>query len=166
MLRDFYASSAGPGIEPIAAAFSMDKAGKLLLSSLALFKKTTLVGYVDNMQAVALTTLLGKKPFGDAEIALTGQKSTMSIRITQLKVKKRVNIVDDQPMFTLDISATGRIMDNRTQLDPSDPAVMEQLNGAFQETNHGSLPTALPYPANDLQNGLCRSWTNHLSQIP
>ncbi|CAN7188647.1 Ger(x)C family spore germination protein [Paenibacillus sp. LjRoot153] len=134
MLRSFYASSAAAGIEPIAAAFSKDKDGKILLSSVALFNKTTLVGYVDDMQAVALTSLLGKKPFGDVDVALPDQESKLSVRVSTLSAKKRVEVSsDEQPHFIMDIKATGRIMDNRSKLDPSDPAVMEKLNASFQE---------------------------------
>ncbi|WP_082595270.1 Ger(x)C family spore germination protein [Paenibacillus sp. Soil750] len=133
MLRNFYASSAATGIEPIAAAFSKDKDGKILLNSVALFNRTALVGYVDDMQAVALTSLLGKKPFGDVEVALPDQKNKLSVRVTTLNVKKRVEISGEQPHFIMDITATGRIMDNNSNLDPSDPAIMEKLNASFQE---------------------------------
>jgi spore germination protein KC len=133
MLRNFYASSAATGIEPIAAAFSKDKDGKILLNSVALFNKTALVGYVDDMQAVALTSLLGKKPFGDVEVALPEQKNKLSVRLTTLTAKKRVTVSGEQPHFIVEINATGRIMDNRSKLDPSDPATMEQLNASFQE---------------------------------
>ncbi|CAN7736514.1 Ger(x)C family spore germination protein [Paenibacillus sp. LjRoot56] len=133
MLRNFYASSAATGIEPIAAAFSKDKDGKILLNSVALFNRTALVGYVDDMQAVALTSLLGNKPFGDVEIALPDQKNKLSVRVTTLNVKKRVEISGEQPHFIMDITATGRIMDNNSNLDPSDPAIVEKLNASFQE---------------------------------
>ncbi|WP_082593196.1 Ger(x)C family spore germination protein [Paenibacillus sp. Soil766] len=134
MLRNFYASSAAPGIEPVTAAFSKDKDGKILLSSVALFNKTTLVGYVDDIQAVALTSLLGKKPFGDVDVALPDQESKLSVRVTKLTAKKRVTVSsDEQPHFIVDITAEGRIMDNRSNLDPSDPAIMEKLNVSFQE---------------------------------
>ncbi|NOU66470.1 Ger(x)C family spore germination protein [Paenibacillus sp. LMG 31461] len=133
MLRNFYASSAATGIEPIAAAFSKDKDDKILLNSVALFNKTALVGYVDHMQAVALTSLLGKKPFGDVEVALPEQKNKLSIRLTKLTAKKRVEVSGEQPHFIVNIHATGRIMDNHSKLDPSDPAIMEQLNRSFQE---------------------------------
>jgi spore germination protein KC len=133
MLRDFYAASAATGIEPIAAAFTKESDGKILLNSIALFNKSKLVGYVDNMQAVALTSLFGKKPFGDVEVTLPDQEQRISVRVTNLKVKRRVKIVDDLPQFSLAITAAGRIMDNRTKLDPSDPAIMTQLNAAFQQ---------------------------------
>jgi spore germination protein KC len=133
MLRNFYASSAATGIEPIAAAFSKDKDGKILLNSVALFNKTALVGYVDDMQAIALTSLLGKKPFGDVEVALPDQKKKLSVRLTTLTAKKRVEVSGELPHFIVDINATGRIMDNRSKLDPSDPAIMDQLNTSFQE---------------------------------
>ncbi|MDR6554349.1 Ger(x)C family spore germination protein [Paenibacillus qinlingensis] len=133
MLRTFYASSAATGIEPIAAAFSKDKDGKILLSSIALFYKTKLVGYVDDMQAVALTSLLGRKAFGDMSINLPDQQSKLSVHITNLIAKKRVVVTDEHPHFILDITADGRITDNRAKIDPSDPAVMEQLDASFQE---------------------------------
>jgi spore germination protein KC len=133
MLRNFYASSAATGIEPIAAAFSKDTDGKILLNSVALFNKTALVGYVDDMQAVALTSLLGKKAFGDVEVALPDQKNKVSVRLTTLTAKKRVEVSGEQPHFIVDINATGRIMDIGSKLDPSDPAVMEELNASFQE---------------------------------
>ncbi|NQX62375.1 Ger(x)C family spore germination protein [Paenibacillus qinlingensis] len=134
MLRNFYASSAATGIEPVAAAFSKDHDGKILLRSVALFNKTTLVGYVDDMQAIALTSLLGRKPFGDVDVALPDQENKLSVRVTTLKAKKRVKVSpDQQPHFIVEITATGRIMDNRTKLDPSDPAIMEKLDASFQE---------------------------------
>lgn len=133
MLRDFYAASAASGIEPIAAAFTKESDGKILLNSIALFNKSKLVGYVDNMQAVALTSLFGKQPFGDVEVTLPDQEKHISVRVTNLKVKRRVKIVDDLPQFSLAITAAGRIMDNRTTLDSSDPAIMTELNVAFQQ---------------------------------
>ncbi|OAS17373.1 Ger(x)C family spore germination protein [Paenibacillus oryzisoli] len=133
MLRNFYASSAATGIEPIAAAFSKDKDDKILLNSIALFNKATLVGYVDDMQAVALTSLLGKKPFGDVEVSLPDQEGKLSVRVTTLKAKKRVEVSGEQPHFIIDIRAAGRIMGNLSKLDPSDPAVMEKLNASFQD---------------------------------
>jgi spore germination protein KC len=133
MLRDFYAASAATGIEPIAAAFTKESDGRILLNSIALFNKSKLVGYVDNMQAVALTSLFGKQPFGDVDVTLPDQENHISVRVTNLKVKRHVKIVDDMPQFSLAITATGRIMDNRTTFDPSDPAIVAKLNATFQQ---------------------------------
>ncbi|OCT15964.1 hypothetical protein A8709_10105 [Paenibacillus pectinilyticus] len=133
MLRDFYVSSAAAGIEPVAAAFSKSEDGKIQMDSLALFKKTSLVGYVSDMQAVALITLLGKKPFGNVNVTIPGQTNHLSVRVTKIHIARQVRIVNEQPQFTLAIKASGNIVDNRTALDTSDPAIMEKLNVSFQE---------------------------------
>ncbi|NOU73104.1 Ger(x)C family spore germination protein [Paenibacillus sp. LMG 31458] len=134
MLRDFFASSAAPGIEPIAAAFSKDKKDdKIILDSIALFKNHALVGYVDGNEAVALSTILGNEPNGDVKVRISDQKGSLSVRIDKLTVHKKVKVVQDQPQFMLVISASGHIMDNRTTVDISNPTHINELNESFEQ---------------------------------
>lgn len=132
-LRDFFAASAAPGIEPIMAAYSKDKNGKFAVDSIAILRGYKLVGYVERNQAMALTSLLGEEPFGIILLRLPDIKGSISVQLDKLQVKRKLQIVDGQPAFTCKVSASGRIMENETNIDLANADYINKLNKVLEE---------------------------------
>lgn len=132
-LKDYFIASTTPGQQPIAASFATTKENEIILSGIAIFRDNRLEGFVKGKEAIVLTGMLGGKTGGSITIRLSQVKGDLSIRLDRLKVQRKVAISKGEPKFNFQVKAFGRIVDNRTNLDLSNPEVIRKLNKAFSE---------------------------------
>ncbi|MGM0879814.1 MAG: Ger(x)C family spore germination protein [Bacillota bacterium] len=132
-LKDYFIASTTPGQQPITASFAKTKENKIILSGIAIFRDNKLEGFVKGKEAIALTGMLGGKTGGSITIRISQVKGDLSIRLDRLKVQRKVAISKGEPKFTFQVKAYGRILDNRTNLDLSNPEIIQKLNKAFAE---------------------------------
>ncbi|MCZ8522975.1 MULTISPECIES: Ger(x)C family spore germination protein [Paenibacillus] len=132
-LREIFISSITPGIEPVAAGFTnkTEENAKAALDSIALFKGFKLVGFVDDLEAVALNSMLNKKPFGIVE--LMEEKGKVLVALDTLKVKPDVSLVNNVPQFLCHVKATAHINENQTPMDVTNPQYIEKLNKELEQ---------------------------------
>jgi Ger(x)C family germination protein len=132
-LKDYFIASTTPGQQPVAISFTKTKDNKIMMSGIAIFRDNKLKGFVKGKEAVALTGMLGGKTGGSITIRISKVKGDLSIRLDRLVLRRKVAISKGEPKFTFQVQAVGRILDNRTNLDLSDPSIIEKLNKAFAE---------------------------------
>lgn len=132
-LKDYFIASTTPGQQPVMASFAKTKENKIMMSGIAIFRDNKLEGFVKGNEAVALTGMLGGKTGGSMTIRISKVKGDLSIRLDRLKLQRKVALSKGEPKFTFQVKAYGRILDNRTNLDLSNPEIIRKLNKAFSE---------------------------------
>lgn len=132
-LVDYFIASTTPGQQPVTASFAKTKENKVMMSGIAIFRDNKLEGFVKGNEAVALTGMLGGKTGGSMTIRINKVKGDLSIRLDRLKLQRKVAIAKGEPKFTFQVEAFGRILDNRTNLDLSNPEIIRKLDKAFAE---------------------------------
>jgi Ger(x)C family germination protein len=131
-LKDYFLASTTPGQQPIAASFAL-KEQKITFSGIAVFTDSKLTGFVKGIEATVLNSLLGGKPqmSMSVPIRVPGSKGDLSVQMNKLQAHGRVDIRKGKPLFTFRLKGGGRIMDNRSNLDLSDPAKVDKVNKLF-----------------------------------
>lgn len=128
-LRDFFISSATPGIDPIAASFSKrDGGANYSLDSIAIFRDFKLVGFVDNEQAMALNSFFTNEPLEVIKIRYPHVQGDILVKIDKLHVYRKLSWIEGQPSFNFQVKALARILENTTNLDLSNPKNLDRLN--------------------------------------
>lgn len=132
-LKDYYIASTTPGQQPIAASFTRTKQGKIILSGIAVFNNHKLVGFVKGKEASLLTGLLGKKTMNSFSVSYPGVEESVSIQLDRMNVHHKVDTTGAKPEITFDVKVYGRVMENLTNLDLSEPGILKKLNQAFDQ---------------------------------
>ncbi|XEC95107.1 Ger(x)C family spore germination protein [Paenibacillus tarimensis] len=130
-LKDFFINSTTPGQQPVAVSFAKTKANKVSVSGVAIFKDNKLKGYIKGTEVTALVSTLGGRPTGSVTFDAPQGKGDLSAYIYKLKVSPKVEMSQGEPVFTFNVRAYGRIMDNRTSLDLSNPEIIRKLEQSF-----------------------------------
>lgn len=55
------------------------------------------------------------------------------MQIIKLKVKPELHIRGNEPSFVMNVSVTGKLLDNRTNADISDPVYIDQMGVALEK---------------------------------
>jgi spore germination protein KC len=132
-IRDFFAAAAAPGIEPIAAAYTIANNKQFTLESIAIFQDLKLVGYLERNEAMALISMLGQKPFGVIKLRVPKEKGNVYVQMDDLKVKRKLKIIKGEPSFTIKINASGRVMENLANVDLANPGFVDDLNKSLEK---------------------------------
>lgn len=130
-LKDYFIASTTPGQQPIMASFNRTKENKITVSGIAAFNDHKLAGFVKGQEAALLTGLLGHKFIASFTVPIPIAGESVSVQLDRLKVKKKVDLSADKPKITITVKGFGRIMDNRTNLDLSNPKTVLTVNQAF-----------------------------------
>jgi spore germination protein KC len=130
-LRDFFIASTTPGQQPIAVSFTSTKQNKITASGIAIFKDNKLSGFVKGTEATLLTGLLGGVAQKSIKVTLPEVKNSLSVTLNRLKVHRKVDLSKGKPKYSFEITAYGRIMDNRTDFDLSNPVTIRKLDQSF-----------------------------------
>jgi len=134
-LREIFISSITPGIQPVAAAFSEKKEPqmKASLDSIALFKNFKLIGFVEGMEAVALNSMFGREPTGTIGLQVKGVKGTISVQVIEMKVTPQLRIQGSKLFYSMKVTVKGKIIDNQTNLNLSNPGHIKNLNKLLEK---------------------------------
>ncbi|MDQ0196589.1 Ger(x)C family spore germination protein [Paenibacillus wynnii] len=129
-LKDYFIASTSPGQQPIAVSYN-EIGNKVGVTGIAIFRDNKLKGFVKGMEAVALTALLGGKVSDSITIPAPNKEGGLSLHLEHIKVRSKVAFSKGEPIISFDVKASGLIMDNRAQLDLSDPSMIQKLDKVF-----------------------------------
>ncbi|UFJ39140.1 Ger(x)C family spore germination C-terminal domain-containing protein [Brevibacillus humidisoli] len=68
------------------------------------------------------------------KVHLPDVKGELSIELEELRPKEHVSIQNDKPVFRFTVKAKGRVMENTTNLDLSNPRIISDVTDAFAKT--------------------------------
>ncbi|WP_410512849.1 Ger(x)C family spore germination protein [Paenibacillus sp. BR2-3] len=131
-LKDYFIAATSPGQQPITVSYG-ETGKKVGVTGIAIFRDNKLKGYVKGREAIALTALLGGKVSDSIAIPAPNAEGELSLHLKQLKVRRKVVFSKGEPVISFDVKASGLIMDNRAQLDLSDPSMIQKLDKVFAE---------------------------------
>lgn len=132
-IKDYYVASTTPGQQPVIASFSRNAQNRVQLSGVAIFNQNKLVGYVKKEEAALLVGMLGGKSMMSFTVSIPDTNENLSIQLTDLKLKPQVKLRNDKPEYTFNIKVNGKITDNRTNLDLSNPKNLVIINQCFSQ---------------------------------
>ncbi|QYR20748.1 Ger(x)C family spore germination protein [Paenibacillus sp. sptzw28] len=131
-IKDFYIASTTPGQQPVAVSF-VEQKGKISISGIAIFKDYKLVGFLKGLEAGALNGLLGGSPRSNVMLRVPGSKGDISIQVSDLKARGKVDFRNGKPVFTFRFKVAGKVLDNGTNIDLSNPQNVEKVNKVFSD---------------------------------
>jgi germination protein, Ger(x)C family len=132
-IKDYFIAATTPGQQPLAASFAKSKENKIMMSGIAIFRDHKLEGFIKGKEAIALSGMLGGKMGGSITIRIPQVKGDLSIHLDRLQLRRNVTILKGEPEFTFEVRAFGRVLDNRTNLDLSNPSIIQKINKASSE---------------------------------
>jgi Ger(x)C family germination protein len=131
-LKDFYIASTTPGQQPVAVSFVQQR-GKISVSGIAIFKDHKLVGFLKGLEAGALNGLLGGKPRSNVMLRVPGHEGDISIQVSSFKARGKVDFSKGKPVFTFRYKVAGKVMDNGSNIDLSNPQNVDKVNQLFTD---------------------------------
>lgn len=129
-LKDYFIAATSPGQQPITVSYG-EMGNKVGVTGIAIFRDNKLKGFVKGKEAVALTALLGGKVGESLTIPVPNAERDLSLHLEHIKVQSKVAFSKGEPIISFDVKASGLIMDNRAQLDLSDPSMIQKLDKVF-----------------------------------